>query len=166
MYICAGELSYGWILQVAVGEWGDGLSEKGQRGHSGCHRQCSPGTAGHSGPPMGEPLPWLISQYNGKYRFRCSMFIMQWAIFMGIEHERYIAICTFSTIKLRAFISLQDSYGDNISPHSAASSGGSDTTNKLEICPSKCRYKHRHDAACLIHIKIPQYFDYCSVATM
>ena len=42
MCICAGELSYGRVLQVAVGERGDGLSEKGQRGHPGRHRQCSP----------------------------------------------------------------------------------------------------------------------------
>ena len=65
MYICTGELSYGWILQVAVGERGDGLSEKGQRGHPESHRQCSPRAADHSGPPMGKPLPLLILQCNG-----------------------------------------------------------------------------------------------------
>ena len=75
------------------------------------------------------------------------MFIMQWAMFMAIEHERYnniiIAICTFYDKINRAFISLQDSHGDNISSHSAASIGGSDATIKLEICPSKCRYEQR-----------------------
>jgi hypothetical protein len=46
---------------------------------------------------------------------------------------------------------LQDSYGDNVGSHSPASSGGSEATHKLEICPSKCRLDWTYHLICIMY---------------